>query len=552
MSSNKFCAFCLSAVAALLTVSAMLALLLKARATFASSDGLYVAPGGDCGSVSPCYSTLQAAVDVAFDGDTIKAAQGVYTSSGFQVVYISKAITLTGGYTTTDWANSYPITQATVIDAENVARRRGIYIEETSATTITLAGLTIQRGNARNDNGGGVYIPAGSVILRDSRIFSNTASGDAPNGRGGGVYVGEGTLGVYDSTFVGNDATSFVGGALANRDGTVILNGNTFRSNSGSYGGAVSITGSGIVTMTNNDFQKNTGVWGTIWIGGGRVSISDNTFTDNNGRAVYADAGVAIIRANTFTSNNGGALYLLRGRVTVVDNDFIGNTAGQGGAVYCENYCEGTALLSGNFIKENSASYGGGMHFYRCCATMVGNTIISNTASTAGGGLGIVDSTVHGQNDVIAGNISPFEGIYLSTNSALDSQHWTLADNGSYAIASSSSSAVLTNTIVASHTVGGFSGSGVSADHTLFFNSGIPCSGGASCTNSLNGDPKFVNTNAGDYHIAQSSMAIDAGVDVGVTTDIDEEPRLGTPDLGADEYWAPGALKRVYLPLVLR
>jgi hypothetical protein len=37
-----------------------------------------------------------------------------------------------------------------------------------------------------------------------------------------------------------------------------------------------------------------------------------------------------------------------------------------------------------------------------------------------------------------------------------------------------------------------------------------------------------------------------------VSTDIDGEPRLGVPDLGADEHWAPGALKRVYLPVNLR
>ena len=34
--------------------------------------------------------------------------------------------------------------------------------------------------------------------------------------------------------------------------------------------------------------------------------------------------------------------------------------------------------------------------------------------------------------------------------------------------------------------------------------------------------------------------------------DFDFEPRYGISDLGADEYWAPGALKRVYLALVVK
>ena len=57
----------------------------------------------------------------------------------------------------------------------------------------------------------------------------------------------------------------------------------------------------------------------------------------------------------------------------------------------------------------------------------------------------------------------------------------------------------------------------------------------------------------GDYHIDAGSAAIDKGIDAGVKTDIDFHPRpYLTPDLGSDEYWPPGTLKFIYLPLVLR
>jgi hypothetical protein len=58
-------------------------------------------------------------------------------------------------------------------------------------------------------------------------------------------------------------------------------------------------------------------------------------------------------------------------------------------------------------------------------------------------------------------------------------------------------------------------------------------------------DPEFVDPENGDYHIGPGSVAIDAGVDVGVFTDIDEDPRpldgdgddIDEFDIGADE-WA--------------
>ena len=59
----------------------------------------------------------------------------------------------------------------------------------------------------------------------------------------------------------------------------------------------------------------------------------------------------------------------------------------------------------------------------------------------------------------------------------------------------------------------------------------------------------FVDPAGGDYHIGPGSAAIDAGVDAGVLTDIDGDPRPIGPsfDIGADEAW-----RWVFLPLVLR
>ena len=183
---------------------------------------------------------------------------------------------------------------------------------------------------------------------------------------------------------------------------------------------------------------------------------------------------------------------------------------------------------------------------------MAENVIVSNTATVAGGGISIVDGTVTGTNDIIAGNVSPFEGIYIS-DGVLTARHWTLVDNGGYALTTDAGLVQLSNTIVASHTVAGFAGTGITADHTLFFNSGTPCTNGATCTDNLSGNPHFVSPATFDYHIGPDSDAIDAGIDMGVSRDIDSEPRRLPPDLGADEYWAPNVTwHTLHLPLVLQ
>ncbi len=68
--------------------------------------------------------------------------------------------------------------------------------------------------------------------------------------------------------------------------------------------------------------------------------------------------------------------------------------------------------------------------------------------------------------------------------------------------------------------------------------------------NSLTGNPAFVNPASDDYHLGTGSAAIDNGVSVGITTDIDGDPRPlgGGFDIGYDEVEP----HRLYLPLALK
>jgi hypothetical protein len=86
----------------------------------------------------------------------------------------------------------------------------------------------------------------------------------------------------------------------------------------------------------------------------------------------------------------------------------------------------------------------------------------------------------------------------------------------------------------------------VYADYDVLFSNTLPMSGtmGGGAHNIV-GDPKFTAPANDDYHLASGSAAINQGVFVGVSFDLDGRPRIGAPDIGAYEF-----AQRVYLPLV--
>ncbi len=57
---------------------------------------LYVSSNGNCGDISPCHTTIQAAIDAASTGVVIKIAQGTYSES--ITLNTSKSLTLQGGW----------------------------------------------------------------------------------------------------------------------------------------------------------------------------------------------------------------------------------------------------------------------------------------------------------------------------------------------------------------------------------------------------------------------------------------------------------------------
>jgi hypothetical protein len=459
----------------------ILALHLGRTASAQAAVGVfYVAPGGSCGGGVPnCYASLQAAVDAATPGDEIRAAAGTYTDlsvrprrditttgSVTQTLYLSKTVTVRGGYNS-DFSAWNPDLYATILNAQG--KGRGIYV--TGDISPTIEGLRITGGNADGmtgyyyygdyDVGGGVYVLTATVTLNENQIFSNTATYG-----GGGVFLG------YSSS-----------------------------------------------------------------------RLSSNEIFDNH-----------------VPSGGGGGLFFYEGNPTLISSAVISNTSGNiGGGIYIFST---NATLTGNSIRGNSANtFGGGLDVASCSPTLNGNIFAGNTASQGGGAL-LWYSHSQLTNNVFSGNHARItgSGLWLGGSKPL-LLHTTMEGNsggdGSGLTVDNANGVTstlrLTNTILASQSVGisVTAGSAASVNAVLWFSTPVTVSHAAAAVGVQHqyvGDPAFA---ADGYHLTATSAAIGKGVPAGVLRDIDEQPRpVQTPDLGADEYWAPGYPKYIYLPVL--
>ena len=621
------------------------------------------------------YSSIQAAVDAAAAGDVIKVAQGTYADIHSrvgisQVVYISKTVTVQGGYTTTDWTTPDPALHATTLDAQILGRVMVI----SGVITPTVEGLHLTGGRAwgslvkSENSGGGILVRRAAPTIRNCVIVSNSAV----YGYGGGLFLENADHSTLeDNVVAGNDATSADGGGVSfwgsnnalltgnvisgnlvyygsgggvhfRESDNVTLRGNTISHNiaAGSGGGlyvfdcddatlsdnivysnTASLAGKGYggglylgylagLSMASNTVQGNkASVAGTGYGGGlyleqtsGAVTLTGNRILSNTastaghgwgGGACFWNVDDATLDSNTvqgnrasisgggYSGNGGGLEIYYSDNLALNDNTFVGNTAGTsgdswGGALGLE--FSHHAVLSGNTVRGNVANStgkgtGGGLYIELSDhAALSGNVIVSNTAAlnpaAVGWGGGLVLESCRAftlTNNVVAANQANSQGSGLwfegdggnPTSGRL--LHTTIADNhssGQGVFLAPHVTLALTNTIIAGHAGVGITvtaGSTATQEATLWHNSGLDVGGGGRVTTgtvNIQGDPAFVDPSAWDYHLTEGSPAINAGVDAGVTTDIDGQARDADPDIGADEFGPTGW--SIYLPLVVK
>jgi uncharacterized repeat protein (TIGR01451 family) len=298
--------------------------------------------------------------------------------------------------------------------------------------------------------------------------------------------------------------------------------------------------------LIGNIIQGNT-AGGLTTAGGGGVCVT------NSHNAVLLDNVIQGNRTGGFYGmcGGGGVVLVANPNGTLQGNTILGNRAPTGGGV---SLCgSDNVSLRGNAILNNTAmgrlrgGEGGGIALRSSDDVTLSSNTISANSGYSGSGVSIWNSeNARLDNNVIADSQNWWVGsAVFVTGSTVTLRHTTLARNGGsglfvndYWSGETQSNVVLTNTVLVSHTVGitVTEGNTVTLTGILWYenetNTGGP--GTLTVTHQITGSPAFA---ADGYHITSASAALDTGVDAGVSTDIDGEPRPlgGGYDLGADE-----------------
>ncbi|MBN1501742.1 MAG: right-handed parallel beta-helix repeat-containing protein, partial [Spirochaetes bacterium] len=322
------------------------------------------------------YSSLQTAIDDASPGDEIWVAGDMTVSSPMDVINISEAVSIYGGFKGNE-------------SKREEAKGRSLVSGSVAGSLITVSVTDASIAGFEFTNTGGRAIRIGSnckFTVNNCNFIGNSSSD------GGAVYCDSfSELCFTDCIFLKNFSSGF--------------------------GGSVWATTQSCLNFINCSFIENSSVSGGAIFSIGMVKISNNclfesNFTDSLGGAIYIGINGLILNIsgdcvfkNNHSRNFGGALSLDGGRLNIESNCIFENNYAEterGGVINLNSVLEAT-ISNCSFDNNHSDDSGGGIYAFgsTACQLSIRNCRFEGNFSNSGGAISLFEFINVSVNDCV-------------------------------------------------------------------------------------------------------------------------------------------------------
>ena len=350
------------------------------------------------------YSTIQAGIDAAQNGDMVLVDDGTYIEN---INFSGKAITVASNFIIDGDTNHI---NNTIIDGSQPTHPDSgsvVYFISGEDTTSVLYGFTITGGTGTVSfvgaprlarSGGGIFITDVGAKISHNYIYNNTVA-DSFAVIGGGLTAGAPWSNsfviiennIFDSNFCLRSVAASEGGGMQIISKARVCN-NTFSNNvvssdSGEAFGGGFVAGFNLdsVLIYNNLIINNKVVTGIITnpimdraLGGGFVLWNDSTaFIRMIGNVIAYNE----VSSSNYTVGAGGYFERTKGDVIFANN-----------------------LLYGNHYSGSASCYGSALHMRKAKVSIINNTITGNEPSINGALSTDLDNSSLIMNNILWGN----------------------------------------------------------------------------------------------------------------------------------------------------
>ncbi len=324
-------------------------------------------------------ATIQAGIDLAVDGDTVRIGSGIWRGDGNRDIDVQgKQIVIESG--------AGP--ESCIIDIEGTEEElhTGFIFTSNETAETQLIGVTIMHGsgmlvsysNQDHIRGGAVVVMEASPTIRNCSFLNNNITNNEIFASGGAVFIYKTGSLISNCKFQDNFASKTGSAVLCESSPSgSIIESSFFFNNVCSQGTIACYTSSiNIVSCTFAENRVNS-------VGGAILIMSDDEIERSRIEGCFF-IGNSVRYDDPGQYSGAGAVYC--NKTDIVDCMFVNNSAGEGGAITCYY----NTRIFNCLLANNSAIKGGAIYcstaYYEYC-DVSHSTFVNNISNSVGGAI---------------------------------------------------------------------------------------------------------------------------------------------------------------------